>query len=40
MKSCNQEQYKSHIKVLLDKVLEDGKQIPATTHDLYVNLVG
>ena len=36
MKSCNQERY----KVLLDKVREDEKQFPATSHDLYVCLVG
>ena len=40
MKSCNQERYKRHIKVLLDKVREDGKPFPATTHDLYIYLVG
>ena len=32
MKSCNQERYKSHIKVLLDKVREDEKPFPASTH--------
>ena len=40
MKSCNQERYKSHIKILLDKVREDGKPFPASTHELYVYLVG
>jgi len=39
MKSVN-ERYKPHIKILLDKVREDGKPFPASTHELYVYLVG
>jgi hypothetical protein len=38
MKTVN-DRYKPHIKILLDKVREDGKPFPASTHELYVYLV-
>ena len=39
MKTVN-DQYKPHIKILLDKVREDGKPFPTSTHEQYVYLVG